>query len=176
MSTSVRKLHPLKAQAAVDTLNAIRLDLMKAVSGSIFHADATTAVDVDNAVEDGYGTSSSELANALKTAYNAHIASACSASTGIGCHLVADSANAVSASDATDVASAVTLTTQFKSKFNSHIGSATYHMNADSTNTVANSNNNSEAALVVLVNEEKAAFNAHVAAAFSSQALLLVDP
>lgn len=175
MSTSVRKLYPAEARAAVDTLNLLRLDMLKLRKGVIFHMDASTGYTGDAAVADGYGTSSSEVINALKVAYNVHIASVCSATTGIGAHVSVD-ATAISTADATNVASAITLSDDFKSKFNTHIGSAVFHPVADSTNTIVLSNDASEAALVLLVNQCVSKFNSHLAAAFNSQALVLTDP
>ena len=181
MSTTVRKLTPLKASAAVDQLNLLRLDLLKLSQGIVYHADASPAVTTATATADGYGSdgysaSAVTLANALKTAYAAHIASACDPVTGIGCHIVADATNVVTAPVATNLTTAVTLTTDLKAQFNAHIGTIGFHAIADFVNTISASNNGSEANLLTLVNEIKSRMNAHFAGAFTSQAMALVSP
>jgi len=176
MSTSVRGLVRLEAEQAVAVLGQLRLDLLKLRAGSIFHADTTTAVSVANATADGYGVSSSALVNAEVTAYHAHLASVCSATSGVGCHLSADSTNTVSAAVATDVASAITRANELKADFNAHIGSAVFHPVADSTNTVSASDASDEASLVTLVNQIKTKMNAHFAAGFAHPAIIVVAP
>ncbi len=176
MSSSVRNLVKLVATELASQHNLLRLDLLRLRDGLVFHADATTAVAVADATADGYGTSSSALANALKTAYAAHRVSDCSSSTGQGCHISADSTNVISAAVATDVASAITLTDDIKAKFNAHIGSAVFHPLADTLNVITLSNNATEAGLVLLVNHMKLKMNAHFASAFVSQAIVLGNP
>lgn len=176
MSTSVRKLTKLEAEAVVANANLMRLDMLRLRDGLVFHADSTTAVATADATEDGYGVSSSALTNATVVAYAAHRVSACDSVTGIGCHISADSTNVVSAAVATDVASAITRANDHKAKFNLHINSAVFHPLADTLNVITASDATDEASLVTLVNQAKAKQNSHFAASFASQALVLVDP
>ncbi len=142
----------------------------------VYHADATPAVTVADATADGYGLSSALLINACVTAYTAHLASVCNATTGIGAHISADSTNVISAPVATDVASGETLANQFKTQYNLHIASAVFHCVADTSNAVTANTVTDEATLVTMVNQIKAKLNAHFAGAFVSQAIVLVSP
>lgn len=176
MSTSVRKLTRPIAESSVTAENASRLDMLKLRNGLIFHADATAAITTPDAVSgDGYVTSVA-LVNACSAAYTAHIASACDAVTGVGCHISADATNVISAPVATDFASAETLANQLKAQFNLHRASAVFHPVADSTNNVSAADATTDASLATLVTQIKAKLNAHFAAAFSSQAIVYVAP
>jgi len=180
MSTLVRNFAGLKAQASLDNDNLLRLDLLKLRNGLIFHADATTAIDLDDAVydgyQDGYETTAIDLINACSTAYGVHLASDCDSVTGLGCHISVDSTNVLTAPIATDPASAETLANQYKAKFNLHIASAVFHPVADTLNTITADDATDETTLVTLVNECKAKTNSHFAAAFTSQALVIEAP
>lgn len=100
------------------------------------------------------------LANSLKTKINAHLLS-----TGdTGAHLAA-SAAVIDAADASDQATANTLLTQIKARFNTHLTEAGVHMVADATNTSTQANATDLASSVALANELKGDFNAHIAAA-----------
>lgn len=174
MSSSVRDLVKLVAAESAAQFNKLRSDMVRLRNGLVFHADATTAVAVEDATADGYGTSSALLLNACVTAYTAHLASVCSAVTGQGCHISADATNVISAAVATDVATGITLANELKADFNAHIGSAVFHPLADGLNAVAATNASNEATLVTLVNQIKVKMNAHFAAAFVSQAIVIV--
>lgn len=176
MATSVRNLLSSLVAANVAADNADRLDSLKMRAGLIIHADATAAIAVADAVSgDGYVTSIA-LVNACRTSYIAHIASACDAATGQGCHMAADATNTISAAVATDYASATTLANQLKTQFNAHIGSTSAHPVADSTNTVSAANATTDASLANLVTQLKAKLNAHFAMAMSSPAIAVVSP
>lgn len=173
MATSVRDLDGLKADAAVTVLKQLRLDLMKLKSGTIFHADASTAIST----ADGSDLPTVvALANAIKASYNLHIASVCSASTGQGAHLSVDAANGISSADATDQASANTLLNEIKTDYNVHRASAVFHHTADGTNTITSANATDLGTSITLANELKTDINLHYAAAFTHQALSLVLP
>lgn len=176
MSTSVRQLPDLEAAAAVASLQILRLDILKLRQGVIWHADASSAISTADAVTgDGYVTAVA-LANVCRSAYAAHRVSVCDATTGIGCHISADSTNVLTAPVATDLASANTLVNDIKAKFNLHRASAVFHPVADSTNNVSAADATDEASLVTLVNQIKAKLNLHFAGALSSSAILLVAP
>ena len=74
-------------------------------------------------------------ANALKAAYNLH----CAVSSGRH-HKAADAVNTISALNATDLASLLTLLTEVKTDMNAHMASTTVHYFADVTNTVSHAN------------------------------------
>lgn len=170
MATSVRNLDSAIAQALVVVANALRLDLMKLKSGSIFHADASTAISTATASDLPTVVA---LANAIKASYNLHIASVCSASTGQGAHLSVDAANGITSADATDQASANTLLNELKTDYNVHRASAVFHHTADGTNAIASANATDLATSITLANELKTDINLHYAGAFASQALAL---
>lgn len=173
MATNVRNIASLKADEAVTVLKQLRLDLMKLKSGSIFHADASTAISVATAVD---LPTVILAANAAKVAYNAHIASVCSATTGQGAHLAVDAANAITSPDATDQSSANTLLNEIKTDYNVHCASAVFHHTADSANAIAAANAIDLGTSITLANEIVTDINLHMAAAFTSQAIALVDP
>jgi hypothetical protein len=173
MAINIRKIGGMPAaDAAVTNLQLLRLDLLKLKAGTVFHADASPAITVADSSTDP-GTVA--LANAVKAAYNAHLASACSSTTGQGAHLAADATNPTVVADATDLASAETLLNDLKSKYNAHRVLTTSHPTADATNTVTSANATDSGTAITLVNELKAKINAHMAAAFAAQALVLVS-
>lgn len=174
MATSVRDLDSLRSAAAVTQHQLLRRDLLRLRNGVIYHADATTAPTVVTTATD-LPTAIARL-NAVRTAYVAHIASACSATTGQGAHLAADATNTISAVAATDLASAETLANEIKGDYNLHRASTTFHPSADSTNTITSTDATDLASLIALVNELGTDVAAHLAAAFASQAIALVAP
>lgn len=96
------------------------------------------------------------MANAIKAAYNLHLAEAT-------VHTVDDTVNDVTASDATDEASLVTLVNEIKADFNLHRVEATVHDVDDDKNVVATANATDTATAVTLINAIKAAYNLHLA-------------
>ena len=170
MATSVRKLPIVEAQRAIDVLNQMRLDLLKLRSGTIYHATQSTAVD-------GYGTLSQvDATNALVAAYNTHIASVCDSTTGEGCHLSADSSNAVTSPVATDTTSAITRANELKADFNLHRASTTFHPVADSVHVVTAADATNSSTLNTLLSDLQTQINAHFAGGFTATATTLVDP
>lgn len=170
MAVTVRNIDALRSTEAVTQLNKLRADLFP--STKVFHADASAALTVATA---------SDLptvlvrANACKAAYNTHIASAVSATTGQGCHIAADAANAITSPDATDQATANTLLNELKTDFNLHRALTTCHAVADTT-AVASANATDLATSITLVNEIFTRLNAHFASAMLMQAIQLVAP
>lgn len=176
MSIQVRNLTPSKAEAVIAHVNKCRLDALKMRAGLIFHADASTAVAVANAVSgDGYVTSIA-LVNALAAAYTAHIASACDVLLGTGCHIAADATNVISAPTAVDWTTVSTLVNQLKTQFNAHCAVTSIHAVADAVNTVSTANATTDVTLAALANALKVGINAHFAAALNDQALVEVSP
>ena len=173
MADSIRNIDSLKSDQAVTVLNAMRLDLMKIKAGTIFHADASPTITTPNAVD---LATSITLANALKASYNTHVASVCSATTGQGCHIVTDAANATAVVDATDLASVETLLNDLKAKYNAHRAVAAAHATADGTNISAAAAATDQATSNTLANDLKTQLNAHYAAAMAAHATLLVSP
>jgi hypothetical protein len=172
MATNVRNLDGAIERANLVVLNALRLDLMKLKSGSIFHADASTAISAATASD---LPTVITLANAVKASYNLHIASVCSATTGQGAHLSVDAANGISSADATDQGTANTLLNEIKTDYNVHRASAVFHHTADATNVIAAANASDLGTSITLANELKTDINLHYAAAFASQAVALVS-
>ena len=173
MATQIRNLDSLKADQLVTEYNKLRLDCLKMKVGTLFHADASAAITT--AVATDLPTAIAR-ANACKASYNAHIASACSATTGQGAHIAADAANAVTSANATDQASLETLLNEMKGDYNTHRASTSFHPTADGTNAVSSANASDLATAITLVNEIVTDLNAHYAAAMSSQAIELVSP
>lgn len=172
MATNTRNIPDTITRAIHGEMQKLRLDLLKLKVGTIFHADKGTAVSTANASNEATLVA---LANALKVAYNTHVASACNATTGQGAHLTADATVTVVA-DATNTASANTLLNDIKSKYNAHRASTTYHMTADATNAVSSADGTDEASGITLANEIKTDLNAHMAAGMNHNALALVAP
>lgn len=72
-----------------------------------------------------------------------------------------DDPNVVTIVDAYDLASNQTLLNDIKSKYNTHIGSTTYHAAADATNTIVAANQSDQATGQTLANECKTDFPLH---------------
>lgn len=172
----VRDLTRLEALECVAQINKLRYDVFHRNDGYGVHCDATDPVTVADAVVDGYGTSSSALINACVTAFVAHQASVTDPVTSVGAHLNADTVNVITAPTATDVASAITRSDDFKVQFNAHVTNTNFHLFADSVSNVSLSNNATEAQLVDVVNQCKFMLNQHFAKAFGSSAIVLISP
>lgn len=179
MALTIRNLALLIVAALAGEWNKLRLDLLKLKVGTIFHADASTAIATTPLATD-YATGWARL-NAARTAWNAHLASACSATTGQGAHIAADSANLVAVGtypNATTNATGKNLGNALKAAINTHLGSTSYHPTADATNTISSTNigDDDEAGTVAMANEVYTDVNAHIASALASSALNLVAP
>ncbi|MRG98217.1 hypothetical protein [Polyangium spumosum] len=170
---TVRKLTGLKADASVAQLNKLRLDMMRLRAGLVFHASASTAVSTANASD---LATSIALITALQAAYTAHIASACSSTSGVGAHMAADATNVLTAPTPTDLASCITAVNELKAEYNLHRVVTSCHPVADSTNAVSTADATDLASVIALANDVKAKLNAHFAAAFTSEAIELVSP
>lgn len=173
MVDSVRNIDSLQLDEMFEEYKKLRLDMLKLQAGTVCHADASTAIATADATNEATLV---VLANALKASYNAHCASACSASSGQGVHIAADGANLVAAATATDTASAITLLNELKGDYNTHRASTSFHATADSTNAISAANATDEAEAITLANEAKGDLNAHYARAFANQAVEVVDP
>lgn len=173
MATSIRNLDSLKADQAIVQENAGRLDLLKVKAGTIIHADASPAVTTAAATD---LPTSIALANALKAAYNTHVASACDPVTGQGCHIAADATNPTAVVNATDLASVEALLNDIKAKYNAHRVLLASHATADATNVSAAAAAIDLPTSQTLANDLKTQINAHFAMAMSSTATLLVSP
>lgn len=176
MATTVRNLSSLVIAALAAEWNKLRLDALKLRAGTLFHADASTAI-ATTAVATTYATGWARL-NAVKTAWNLHCASACDATSGQGAHIVADAANPVATANATTNATGKALGNALKSAVNTHMGLTTVHPVADTANTIGATDigDDDEAGTVAMANELYTDVGAHIAAAHASQALNLVAP
>lgn len=168
MASVIRRLIDLLVPELLVQHKKLRLDLMKIKLGTIFHADASAAITTADATD---LATLVVLANVIKASYVAHIASACSATTGQGAHIAADATNTVAAADATDLATAQTLLNEVKGDYNAHRILTASHPTADATNVVASANGSDLATNITLANEIKADLNAHYAAAMNHQAI-----
>lgn len=137
---------------ALETLTR-ELTTALAAAGVLPHEGITDLVTTANATNEATLVA---LANALKAAYNAHIADT-------DVHGAADSTNAVSSANATNTASAQTLVNELKADFNAHIILEASHRGLDAQNTVATADGSNEATSITLANALKAAINRHFA-------------
>lgn len=96
------------------------------------------------------------LANALRTAYEAHRVSA-------ALHSAADSTNAVAAVAATNLATVQTLLNELKADFNLHVATAVHRPSTWTPATVATADASDQSTANALANALKRAFNAHIA-------------
>lgn len=176
MATTIRKLDGLMAETAVAEFNKLRLDVLKMKVGTLFHADASTAMTLTEAPLASDLDTAIVRANVVRAAYIAHIASACSATTGLGAHIAADATNTIAAPVATDQTTINTLLNELKGDFNAHRVLTAAHPTADGTNVISAANSTDEGTAVTLVNELFTDINAHFAAAMASQAITLVSP
>jgi hypothetical protein len=151
----------------VTAFNALRDDYFLTLQSAVIHRDdnvldVTTATAVDLAT-------SIALANALKAAYNGHIAKT-------DAHKAADAANVTTSADATDLASTQTLLNEIKTDFNAHIVSTTFHANSGAADNVATANATDQTTSNALANALKTAFNAHHARKMSSSKIVRGAP
>ena len=171
MATTVRNIDSLKSDALVTAKNAGRLDMLKLQLGTIFHADASATIATPDA--SSLGTSIT-LANALKVAYNAHVVSVCSATTGQGAHIASDVAHVTAVANASDLTTVEALLNDIKAKFNLHAVASGIHASNDTT--IATTDASDQGTANTLANAIKAKLNSHFAAALASPAIALVDP
>lgn len=77
----------------------------------------------------------------------------------------ADTADTITAANATDLATGITLANEAKGAFNRHCADAVAHLVADTVNTITSANASTQGTLNTLLNELKADFNTHMAQA-----------
>lgn len=119
---------------------------------AIHNTDDTNDVDTDDSED---VTTLIALANALKAAYNTHIAAT-------AYHKAADATNAVSSVDATDLATAITLINEMKGDFNTHRSQTGVHYTDDPYHLVQSPNATTQTTADTLVNEIKRLYNRHL--------------
>lgn len=90
-------------------------------------------------------------------------------------HTNADTTNTVTAADAVDLATAITLANQLKARYNSHRSQASVHANNDATNATSSADSTDQSSLNTLLNELKTDINAHLASATGGTALRVVN-
>lgn len=174
MSVKVRNQGLLKSAAQLSEWNKLRLDLMKLQLATkvIFHNEVSSAAisvpvasDLPTAIV---------VANTWKATYNADLASAVNATTGLGAHTVADGTNTIATANATDLPSLETLLNACKAAWNAHRVLATVHFAADATNASAAAAATDLGTSITLANDLVTQRNAHVAGSMNSSALNVV--
>ena len=115
-----------------------------------------------------------DVSNTVTSAYSAHIASVCDPLTGLGCHLVADETNTITAPIATNLATAITRINQLKTQANAHFVLSAPHCAVDSVSSVTATNASDLATLQVLLLDIEAQLNNHFAGSLVSEAIELI--
>jgi len=150
------ELNNLKAQYSVH--------ITRATTSSVHdNADATNTISAANASSTD-PDSCLLLANALRTAYEAH-------RTQASVHFASDTTNTISASAASYPANLFTLTNALKGAYNTHRTSTTYHATGDSTNVVTGTDATTVTTLIALVEELRTDLTAHLRAGPASYAV-----
>lgn len=103
------------------------------------------------------------LANSLRSKVVAHLVSVGST----GAHTT-ESAQAIAAPVATDLATAIALVNELATDHDAHCGETPEHLQADATNLVGAGDATDEATLIERVNLVKTKYNLHVAAALTA--------
>lgn len=168
-TTNGSKRHPPLSKVLRDQatdLSEIQTALRS--SGAVLHGGRTAAITTPDASGAGGALTAAQvlLANAIKAAYNAHVA------LGTPTHLAADATNVTSTANATDEASAITLANELKADFNAHIVSGTFHSvggagGVAAPAVIATADASNTATLTALLNAMKAAMNRHFASGFA---------
>lgn len=142
--------------ATIAALAATQVDVVDALTGGgiVRHFDAPVA-PIDTADAAGEATSVA-LANALRTAYEAHRVST-------DLHSAADSTNAIAAVAATNLATAQTLLNELKTDFNAHVATTVHRPSTWTPATVTTADASDQSTANALANALKRAFNAHLA-------------
>lgn len=159
MSRTVRNLQYPVTTAIVEEAGKLRLDLLKIRQGSVFHIETPTALSTSTAVSTATALA---IANAARSSLNAHMESACDASSGQGVHLAADSANPFTTPVATEIESTITLLVAEKAAFNAHRTQSGVHPANDAVNVVTAATPHSYDDLVALTNQEYTKYNTHL--------------
>lgn len=177
--SDIRNLTPLKAQACVDAINALRQDMLQLRAGAIYHASRTPPIDDDINSSDGYDgyDAPSVRINNYVDRYHEHIASVVDSTTGVGAHLSADATNVVTAPVATGALSTVIdRCNDLKAKYNLHRVSTVFHPVADNVNEVTAADATDLASALTLMSDLFTQLNAHFAGGFTSEAIVLIAP
>lgn len=169
---TVRDDGSVLGRAAIDWINAARLDALKIVAKQIPHVSPTALVTLPEAEDEDTLVA---LANGLKATFNDHVENVIDPTTAEGAHFAADTARKVAAADATDTASAITLLNELKAKFNVH-REVNVHIADDTVNSIAGADATDEETAIALANEALAKLNAHFAAATSLEAIRILPP
>lgn len=159
------KVGPFVVQAGVNDAFQLNVDGLD-FGGTV---PSGTAVDMDDfvtAINTAYMSVASSddvttyttdvvaLANDLKAQYNAH-------RTSTVFHAAADSTNAVTSANATDLATAVTLLNEIRGDYNAHLTQSGVHQLNDTLNAVSAAAATNLQSAVTLAHELKDRFNAH---------------
>jgi len=167
---NVRNIPRLVTDALVAQYNKLRADIAKGALGTVLHTGTVpstiAALDTNDLPA---------ATNILVTAYEAHRVSVFSGTTGLGAHSSSDTANAVSAAAATDLATAITRANELKGDLNAHIAVTTKHIAASSA-AVAAADATDAPTLITLLTDIDAVLRAHVGNAFASEPITLVAP
>ncbi len=156
-ATSVRRTLNEQVDAIVAEYNKTRADFLRINSGAVFHADARSLVTTADASSEATAVA---LANALKAAHNADLASEVDATTGVGHHLAADTTNVVTTADATDEASAITLANELYTDHNAHVIDLSAHAGTEAAATATNQEATATNQEATATNQEATATNA----------------
>jgi hypothetical protein len=150
-------------------LNKVRADLLKLKLGTVHHAD-TTATVVETAADDL--PSLLVAVNEATTVFNAHCASACNATTGVGAHIVADATNApVTTAAVVALSTSITRIRLLRDKMVLHIAQAGKHPTNDTVNTPASlsTDGGSLPEVCSACNLLTGTMNAHIRASFANE-------
>lgn len=146
----------MSVPTVVATIGADQAEVRAALTGGglVRHYEAPVApVATPDASSEA---TSVTLANALKAAFNTHIADT-------DLHESADAANAVSSADATALASVQTLLNELKADFNAHVATAIHRPSTWTPATVSTADASDQSTANALANALKRAINAHIA-------------
>lgn len=146
----------LSVPTTVAVIGAEQEEVRTALTGGgiVRHYEAPVA-PVTTPDADGE-TTSVNLANALKSAYNTH-------RQDTDLHSAADSTNAVTTADATNLATAQTLLNEIKADFNAHVAATVHRPSTWTPATVTTADASDQSTANALANALKRAFNAHIA-------------
>lgn len=161
MSTrTVSKLIPKTVEAVASEYNSLVTGL--GLAGVILHHEEAADADIIDTADATDAATTLALANELRTAYVAHIASTQK-------HSAADATNTVSAAAATDAASTQALANELKLDLNAHQANVTPHRGKGGQGSVvaapqviATADGTDAATTQTLTNAVKAAYNLHV--------------
>lgn len=168
--------HNASVRAAAIVSTSFHADVTAKTVSSDYRAPVATSAAITSANASDLPTLLTLCAE-LAVVHALHVGDgATAANCNCGAHKVPDTTNVLANAAPTDLATAITFLNDAKTKFNTHIGSTTFHYNADATNTIAAANASDQATSNTLANAYKTAFNAHIASAQASVMVKLVGP